>query len=609
MKKMLLFIFLSVSYLNLFAQAVEIKSAGNALYKGYFFNDNAGWVCNMDGFVMQTQDGGKTWTYHYLTEGKKYLYDIKFFDNITGAVSSSGMVYSTQDGGFNWNKSQVGSQELYSVAYQDKSKIWAVGAQGNIFVSQDGGKTWTDKSYQDKDVTFYDIRFVNSQVGYISGSKGTVLQTTNGGQTWTNSPVDVAKEDFGRMPLKSFLVGSLGVGVYTKSNIAISSNGGKNWTYSKIVLDGNIADIHFIDDKKGFCLSSEGDLFKTTNGGVNWVQIQNRPYQAWYYSDLHVFNENNLIIVGERGVEKTQNGGINWVYMRDLEEIHTDIAFTSTQNGWIVGRNRDNTPLLKMSKDAGNTWTNVKTCATAKSGSLNAMSAVNDKNVWGVGSGGVITKFSLNGVQKTATGSDITCQVQKSGTTKDLMDVFFVNEKEGWAVGYNGTLLYTNNGGMLWTPRNVGVYDKAMKANDHLYGVFFLNKLEGWIIGGYFQSFILKTTDGGKTWKRTDLGVNAVLNSIYFSDAKNGFILGMDKAFTTTDGGMTWTPQEKPKNLAGDYIITPNYKKATDGVGAIEPWNAKDDIRFRHKGTFLTDTNQVWVVGGSSIIQLLISKK
>jgi len=611
MKKTLLLISLFLARLSLFAQAVEIKSAGTALYKGHFFNENAGWVCNMEGVVMQTQDAGKNWSYNYLTEGKKYLYDIKFFDNATGAVSSSGgVVFSTPDGGFTWNKAQVNTQELYSVAYQDKTKLWTVGAQGSIFVSQDGGKTWADRSYQDKEITFYEVKFVNSQTGYISGGKGTVLQTTNGGQTWAAVSVDASKEDFGKMPLKSFLVGSSGIGVYTKTNLAISSNGGKNWTYSKITLEGHIADIHFINEKTGFCLNNEGDLFKTTNGGSSWIQVQNRPNQAWYFSDIHAFNENTLIVVGERGVEKSQNGGTTWTYMRDLEELHTDIAFTGT-NGWIVGRNRDNTPLLKLSKDAGKTWKNMKVCVSLKTGSLNAISAINDKNVWGVGSTGIITKFSLQTSEgsKTAPASDIACTLQNSGTSKDLMDVFFISEKEGWAVGYNGTALYTNNGGTIWTPKNVGVYDKTMKTNDHLYGVFFLNKLEGWIIGGYFQSFILKTIDGGKTWKRSDLGVNAILNSVYFSDAKNGYVLGMDKVFVTTDGGATWTPQEKPKNMAGDYITTPTPRRATDGIGAIEPWNTKDDIRFRHKGTFVTNTNQVWVVGGSSIIQLLLMAK
>ena len=45
---------------------------------------------------------------------------------------------------------------------------------------------------------------------------------------------------------------------------------------------------------------------------------------------------------------------------------------------------------------------------------------------------------------------------QPSGTNYQLWDVHFSNDSTGWSVGDNGTIVYTTNGGSIWSPQTSG---------------------------------------------------------------------------------------------------------------------------------------------------------
>ncbi len=45
---------------------------------------------------------------------------------------------------------------------------------------------------------------------------------------------------------------------------------------------------------------------------------------------------------------------------------------------------------------------------------------------------------------------------QPSGTSHDLSDILFIDQRTGWAVGSDGLILYTFNGGDYWTIQGGG---------------------------------------------------------------------------------------------------------------------------------------------------------
>src|SRR5262249_7348572 len=99
-----------------------------------------------------------------------------------------------------------------------------------------------------------------------------------------------------------------------------------------------------------------------------------------------------------------------------------------------------------------------------------------------------------------------------------LHAVQFVDENEGWAVGDDGVVWHSIDGGQMWERQPTGV-------RASLRSVHFLNPYTGWIAGREelphgqgSVGVLLFTQDGGLKWER--VGTNALpgLNRIRFVD-------------------------------------------------------------------------------------------
>ena len=104
------------------------------------------------------------------------------------------------------------------------------------------------------------------------------------------------------------------------------------------------------------------------------------------------------------------------------------------------------------------------------------------------------------------------------------------------AVGDRGHVLFSDDEGRNW--RQVVVPTRAM-----LTGVSFGDAQHGWAVG--HDGVILATTDGGLTWTRQDKDDDheTIFLDVFFSDAQHGLAVGAyGKCVLTMDGGKTWQP-------------------------------------------------------------------
>jgi photosystem II stability/assembly factor-like uncharacterized protein len=74
-----------------------------------------------------------------------------------------------------------------------------------------------------------------------------------------------------------------------------------------------------------------------------------------------------------------------------------------------------------------------------------------------------------------------------------LTNIFFYNEKLGWAVGHDASILHSQDGGSTW---QVQLYKPFLEKP--LLNIVFRTPLEGVAIGAYGLFF--RTIDGGNTW-------------------------------------------------------------------------------------------------------------
>lgn len=143
-----------------------------------------------------------------------------------------------------------------------------------------------------------------------------------------------------------------------------------------------------------------------------------------------------------------------------------------------------------------------------------------------------------------------------------LHAVQFVDASEGWAVGEEGVVWHTIDGGRNWERQSTGV-------RASLRSLHFLNPYTGWIAGREEQpngagscGVLLYTQDGGIQWRRVLANALPGLNVIRFVDGKMGYLAGDGSdqypsgAFVTSDSGRSWQPVPGPRCttwLAGDF--------------------------------------------------------
>ncbi len=170
--------------------------------KGYnnvlFVDQNTGWVIGEFGTILHTEDGGKSWTPQECKDfdaavkaagwdrPKPTLYGICFLDKDHGWLTGmDGVIIRTTDGGKTWNTLPSGTDKpIYSIQIKG-NRGWAVGNKGIYLMSEDGGATWHPKDKVIK--TKYWLRqiaFNDEKNGLVVGATGTVATTNDGGNTW-----------------------------------------------------------------------------------------------------------------------------------------------------------------------------------------------------------------------------------------------------------------------------------------------------------------------------------------------------------------------------------------------------------------------------------------
>jgi photosystem II stability/assembly factor-like uncharacterized protein len=127
-----------------------------------------------------------------------------------------------------------------------------------------------------------------------------------------------------------------------------------------------------------------------------------------------------------------------------------------------------------------------------------------------------------------------------AGTPFTLNAVCFTDASSGWAVGFNGGIFVTSDGGKIWSPQASG---NTSPLND----VTFRSGI-GWVFGGEFAAtWILTTTNGGGTWTPQAHTPPAVFTAGDFTDSQHGWaVTTVGWAYRTTDGGTHWTGAATP---------------------------------------------------------------
>jgi len=130
----------------------------------------------------------------------------------------------------------------------------------------------------------------------------------------------------------------------------------------------------------------------------------------------------------------------------------------------------------------------------------------------------------------------------------------YENSGASFVCGAKGTILKSNNGG--YTFRRVNSNTANL-----LFNLFFVDETTGFAVG--WNGTILKTTDRGENWVHQNKFTDTYLRDIFFVDKSNGItIAGGGEVFKTTDGGSKW---EKVSSGLASGLLSISFTNKTNG--------------------------------------------
>ena len=206
-------------------------------------------------------------------------------------------------------------------------------------------------------------------------------------------------------------------------------------------------------------------------------------------------------------------------------------------------------------------------------------------------------------------------------TEEDINEIYFRNEKNGYVVAGKKMFL-TDDAGRSW--RELKIYDPKnfRSATPEFLSVRFADKKRGFIVGSLINkggeiidSLVFRTDDGGESWARIIVPSKLELFHLDFVSSSRGWIVG-DKGLilTTEDGGVNWRKQDSG---TVNTLYNVDFRDSSEGyaVGGkgtiLRTENGGDSwqtVKTSFPNTFLrvdfADDKNGWIVGyGGTILR------
>lgn len=244
-----------------------------------------------------------------------------------------------------------------------------------LYKTTNGGFNWFPITTTISDNS--QIKFFSSSTGYLlmHDAYPQIAKTTNGGTNWTSisfgySSIDdmsFVNENTGYIPY------SEGIGTDTaKSYVYKTTDGGSNW--NRYLIRSGISPAYLLDFSNvslGFAWGY-GKFSKTTNGGVNWTDVNGENIIVMASKFLFTNENNGWAVTDTFRLARTTNGGVNWSKQYQLNKVY-DIFFLNNSTGWVSGS------AIYKTTNAGNNWVNV--CDSA--GLIFRVKFINENTGWG----------------------------------------------------------------------------------------------------------------------------------------------------------------------------------------------------------------------------------
>ncbi len=534
-----------------------VSSIANVKLNALVFpSKDTGFIVGDDGVIFKTNDAGNHWS-EQNSSIIKSLTSVYFLDNKNGfAVGIEGTFLKTTNGGINWTPQKFGDlSDLREVCFPTRDTGYLVDSLQFLLKTLDGGMNWV-KVFNDS-IGIRKVFFPNPDTGFIS-SYNSIYKTMDGGLNWKeiiHNPTHWPNPFFENSNIIHVTFG-------VDSNL-YSVDGGNHWIgLPSNSISSKVSNFYFLNGKNGFGIGQSGIIVKTVDWGKSWEEINKNANNSLEvsYNGMYFPTRQTGYFSTLRGIFKSEDAGVTWKNISQFDQskyiLPDGIYFENDLNGFVAGNGGDLTTnakdgFLKKTIDGGKTWSdqlmlpgvpiNFILFPDPQNGYIMGGNKIfksqNRGQSWiqmpdsplgkincvsfPTASLGYISDY--NSIYKTVNGGNkwnLLYENAKFDTigSKEILSIYFANEKIGFFSGDRGEIYKTNDGGNNWK-----VVYKNLNQN-RIIKFKFINSNIGFGVGPRGQ--IIKTENGGEDWLQVNNITDAPFFDITFLDSTTGFISG-----------------------------------------------------------------------------------
>lgn len=455
--------------------------------------------------------------------------------------------------------------DLFAVSVVDAEHVVAAGYWGSIYTSFDGGESWQKGRTPTEDL-LYDVSMADAEHGWAVGQLGLILRTEDGGRTWTRQESGKGERGthlFGVHALDSrhaWTVGTWGTRLYTH-------DGGETWQDRSLVIDQEHPQFVWLSPDEQERVRSGEKVFEDV--GLNDVScLDSNPEHCWIIGEFgYIFHsddggrswERGEILSGRKiepvtfGYDEYELSDEAIQRIRNFAESIADQAHINISIDPRISRREfeelgpedleeDPFPLFELIEARAQSAKN----AIVEAGLLSDRIRQEGPPPWDYEAYLEDDPRYLERYFEGRISEEPMVRLDLAQSPY-LFTVRFQSEESGMIAGLGGVVLRTEDGGETWRYLDVG----------RKQAVFSIAPLEERILTVGEKGLVRVSTDGGETWSTPARGFPEIftfMRDIQFTgDGRVGYIVGQrGLVLRSTDGGGSWSQVLPPESESGE---------------------------------------------------------